>query len=186
MVWLWETGQRAQVRGVTLPLSLEVIEWVDRNPRPRNPQVLQVWAWCHSAASSGLGRRGGANVRSAAVGGDLSRSWVLGQSSGEDVEICVSPLALKEKRVDIGNLTIAKICYFFDHIGNSREEQDAWGPCTRWVVAYSYVTVGTGAKSLRDDFTQHPVYAIRRRVHMYHCCPIQGQWACGSKARLGG
>ena len=139
-------------------------------------------------ASRGLGRFKGGNVRCATSEGPYPRAWAVGNGSGEDVEIFTRPSSRKDGASGADPVILAKILYFFSHVGNARSGAQArQGPVMEYVLAYEYVTRGTGRSKMGDAATEHPTYylqarprrvpsvfpvvAIRRHVHMFHLCP---------------
>lgn len=139
-------------------------------------------------ASSGLGRFKGGDVKTATSDGPTPRSWAVGAGQGEDVEIFTSPTARASDLSGDGDVTLAKILYFFDIEGNRRADATGSGPIMEFVLVYEYVTCGAGRSRKPDPATKHPTYwlrgaatvvpsvfpvdAIRRHVHMYHLCPV--------------
>lgn len=142
-------------------------------------------------ASSGLGRWKGGDARSAGAtnnAGCLSDAWVLGDKGGEDVEVWrTKPLADDDgRKVNVGNLSMGKIVYFFEHVANSRPDRLVGPPeATRWVLVFEYASAGLGNARSPDAATSHPMLRlrgngepvvfpaenIRRHVHLYHRCP---------------
>ena len=149
-------------------------------------------------ASSGKGFLTGGNVKSAARGGSTPRAWAVGEGSGEDVEIFTNPAARSQNLSGDGQVTLGKILYFFDHVGNGPPGSNESGPRTQYVLVYEYVTCGRGRTKKEDPATKHPTYwlqggvrvepsifpveAIRRTVHMYHLCPVSTFGESGSGA----
>ncbi|CAN0134202.1 unnamed protein product [Ectocarpus fasciculatus] len=138
--------------------------------------------------SSGLGRFKGGDVKAATTGGETPRDWAVGSGQGDAVEIFTSPRAKRDDLSGDGDVTLARILYFFDHEGNRRPDSTAdAGPAMEFVLAYEFVTCGSGRSKKADSVTQHPTYwlqggvkvvpsvypveAIRRHVMMYHHCP---------------
>ncbi|CAB1113642.1 unnamed protein product [Ectocarpus sp. CCAP 1310/34] len=140
--------------------------------------------------SSGLGRFKGGDVKAATAGGATPRHWAVGSGQGDAVEIFTNHKAKRDDLSGDGHVTLARILYFFDHKGNRRPDStpDA-GPdsAMEFVLAYEFVTCGSGRSKKADSVTQHPTYwlqrgvkqvpsvypieAIRRHVMMYHHCP---------------
>lgn len=138
-------------------------------------------------ASSGLGRFKGGDVKTATDTGPTPRDWCVGDGQGESVEIFTTPDAKRNDLSGDGQVTLAKILYFFDLEGNRRPASNAAaGPMMEYVLVYEYVTCGSGRSKKADSVTLHPTYwlqggvktvpsvfpveAIRRHVHMYHLC----------------
>lgn len=145
-------------------------------------------------ASSGSGRWKSGDVRSAEETVPADKEWALGNASGESVEVYATPKTRSHGLTGVGHLTLCKILYFFDHLGNGRDGQSLSDRArTKWVMVFSYATQGpSGGALVRDDFTKHPVYvlrsgraelypaaAIRGHVHVVHQCPFNGPCACG-------
>lgn len=143
--------------------------------------------------TSGLLRWRGGDVRRSRPGTLADRrKWAHGPTCGEDVEIYCTKHSRTHGVTGIGNVTIGRILYFFDHKHNRADVGD---PDVRlqWVVVLPFKTVGAGEHFQRDNTCEHPLYylsrgttpevypsdAIRRHVHMYHMCPHDGEWACG-------
>lgn len=148
-------------------------------------------------ASSGLGRWRGGDARTAAAAGPPD-AWALGQGAGEDVEIHTTAESPGGYQEDARDLTIGRIIYFFDHVGNKRDDGGTQPPPTSWVLVHDYVSRGRGSRRDSDACTKHPVLflrgrgrpliypvsAIKRHVHMYHLCPVVPEggdttWVCG-------
>lgn len=205
---LWHSGGRS--RGDAVCSKLECTTCWD-NKRLVNDKIL-CSRFKHGApprASSGTGRWKGGAARTATAGGRTPRAWAVGDGAGEDVEIYCNRDARDRGLTGDGNVTLAKILYFFKHEGNLRTDSiHTKGPMMEWVLAYEYVTCGTGRTKKEDTTTKHPTYwlqgaaarpsvfpvdAIRRRVHMYHVCPVSNveagsdastrrgsaRWVCG-------
>lgn len=139
-------------------------------------------------ASSGKGFFTGGDVKNATRGGDTPRAWAVGEGSGENVEIFTNPDARRQGLSGDGDVTLGKLLYFFDHVGNPRRSGSTErGPLMHYALVYEYVTCGRGRTKREDPATKHPTYwlqggiraepsvfpveAIRRTVHMYHLCP---------------
>lgn len=147
-------------------------------------------------ASSGLGRLKGGDVKSATSAGSTPRGWAVGAGQGEDVEIFTTPTARASDLSGDGDVTLAKILYFFDIEGNRRAGGTGGGPTMEFVLVYEYVTCGRGRSKKEDPATKHPTYwlrggpsvvpsvfpvdAVRRHVHMSHLCPVSSFEACTS------
>lgn len=110
-------------------------------------------------ASSGLGRLKGGDVKRATGTGATPRDWCVGDGRGESVEIFTSPEAKRHDKSADGDVTLALILYFFDLEGNRRPGATAaTGPVMEYVLAYEYVTCGTGRSKKADSATLHPTY----------------------------
>lgn len=146
--------------------------------------------------SSGCGRLKGGDVQSATTEGLTPRAWAVGPG-GEDVEIFTTPEARRQNLSGDGEVTLAKILYFFDVEGNQRlNSVETSGPTMEYVLVYEYVTCGVGRAKKEDPATKHPTYwlqggtrvtpsvfpveAIRRHIHMYHFCPASTFAVVGS------
>ncbi|CBJ30620.1 hypothetical protein Esi_0204_0058 [Ectocarpus siliculosus] len=138
--------------------------------------------------SSGLGRFKGGDVKAATAGGATPRDWAVGSGQGDAVESFTNPMAKRDDLSGDGHVTLARILYFFDHEGNRRPDSiPGAGPAMEFVLAYEFVTCGSGRSKKADSVTQHPTYwlqggvkqvpsvypieAIRTHVMMYHHCP---------------
>lgn len=141
------------------------------------------------AASCGVGRLKGGDVKSAAQPGPRD-DWALGSGGGDNVEVHQQPSTMGEAgRVDPRDLSLVKVLYFFRHQGNPPLMGGAPPPLTWWVLGYDYTGVRHGNDRAPDSVTGHPtlqlrgrgrpvVYpadAIHRQVHLYHACPLRGE-----------
>ncbi|CAM9999235.1 unnamed protein product [Sphacelaria rigidula] len=121
---------------------------------------LKGWRYWRNAPrveSSGTGRWRGGDVQTAGKAG-AEHGWALGEGRGEDVEIYVTPRAAANRSVGVGNITMARILYFFGHVANSRPDGGS-PPATQWVAIYDYVSTapGNGTSFHHDSATQHPI-----------------------------
>lgn len=110
-------------------------------------------------ASSGLRRFKGGDVRSATNARLMPRGWAVGDGQGEDVEIFTSPRAKNNNLCGDGDVTLAKVLYFFDVQPNRRQrDTEVNGPVMEFVLVFEYVTCGAGRSKKEEAVTQHPTY----------------------------
>ncbi|CAB1108532.1 unnamed protein product [Ectocarpus sp. CCAP 1310/34] len=150
------------------------------------------------AASCGVGRLKGGDVKSAAQPGPRD-DWALGSGGGDNVEVHQQPSTMGEAgRVDPRDLSLVKVLYFFRHQGNPPLMGGAPPPLTWWVLGYDYTGVRHGNDRAPDSVTGHPtlqlrgrgrpvVYpadAIHRQVHLYHACPLRGEHGADDRSHV--
>lgn len=166
------------------------------NPSALDKKEIECSRFKHGASplsSSGLGRWKGGNAKAAARAGP-PLAWAVGEDGGEDVEFYTK----RPFHDPSGDLSSARILYFFTHRGNTRLGTPE-RPSTSWVLAFDFVNDGIGNQRSPDPVTLHPIMtlrgsgrpivfpasAIRRHVHMYHRCPgldhppADSAWMCG-------
>lgn len=133
----------------------------------------------------------------------LHSGWTRSTASrGSDVEIYLTAEDQREGNRGLGQTTLGKVAFFFQHQGNPwrRDEESGdipEGQYTIWMAVSEYVTAGVGNSpqlhhatglaefKMRQTLTFFPASAVRRVVHMMHACPTSGESACGL-VRAGG
>lgn len=155
--------------------------------------VFNHWGAAPGEASAGTGAIRGSLTRDAVSDGGWVRSTA---SRGNDVEVYLTAEDQLHGLCGIGHTTLGKVGYFVEHQANSWRRGNSSnaipeGEFVVWVAVAEYVTAGVGNRrkvdlatgldefKMRQKLSFFPASAIRRVMHMMHCCPTSGASACG-------